>query len=243
MGALAAFGRHPQSVWLRRMLFQVHLWLGIAIGLYIVFISLSGSLIVFRRELDRTLCPPTVVVTPSGRRVTVLCEPPFISWIAELHDHLGGGRTGLRVNGLGAIAITLMCLSGAVIWWPGRTRWRRSLMLHRGVDSRRFIWDLHNVLGFWLVLLILMWSLTGIYFAFPDPFNVLGDDAIAWLVRLHFGRTFGPLVETLWVVLGLVPCGLVITGVLMWWNRVVRHRMAGHGRPIEAPTLDPVNGQ
>jgi uncharacterized iron-regulated membrane protein len=243
MGALSAFGRHPQSVWLRRALFQVHLWLGLAVGLYIFIVSLSGSLIVFRRELDRTLCPPSVFVATDGRRFTVLCEPAFISWMAEFHDHLGAGRTGLLVNGLGAIAITIMCLTGAVIWWPGRTRWRRSLTLHRGVDSRRFIWDLHNVLGFWLLLLILMWSLTGIYFAFPNPFSVLGDDAIAWLVRLHFGRTFGSSIEALWVVLGLAPCGLVITGALMWWNRVLRPRMAGHSRPIETQNLDPVNGQ
>jgi uncharacterized iron-regulated membrane protein len=212
VGVLTGFGRHPQSVWLRRMLFQVHLWLGIAIGLYIFIISMSGSLIVFRRELDRTLCPAS-------------CEPALVTWMAEFHDHLGGGRTGLLVNGLGAVAITVMCVTGAVIWWPGRTRWRRSLTLHRGVDARRFIWDLHNVLGFWLLLPILLWSLTGIYFAFPNPFNVLGDDAIAWLVRLHFGRAFGPSVEALWVVLGLIPCAVVVTGALMWWNRVLRPRL------------------
>jgi uncharacterized iron-regulated membrane protein len=240
MGALAGFGRHPQSVWLRRALFQVHLWLGLAIGLYIFVVSLSGSLIVFRRELDRALCPPTLVIAPSGRRFMSLCEPAFISWMAEFHDHLGGGRTGLLVNGFGAVAITLMCLTGAVIWWPGRTRWRRSLTLHRGVGSRRFIWDLHSVLGFWLLLLILMWSVTGIYFAFPAAFDALGDDAIAWLVQLHFGRAFGPFVEALWVILGLAPAALVVTGTLMWWNRVVRNRMV---RPMDAQALDPISGQ
>jgi uncharacterized iron-regulated membrane protein len=240
MGALTGFGRHPQSVWLRRALFQVHLWLGLAIGLYIFIVSLSGSLIVFRRELDQALCPATVVIAASGRRLTSLCEPAFISWMAEFHDHLGGGRTGLLVNGLGAVAITVMCVTGAVIWWPGRTRWRRSLTLHRGVGSRRFIWDLHSVLGFWLLLLILMWSVTGIYFAFPAAFDALGDDAIAWLVRLHFGRAFGPSVEALWVILGLAPCALVVTGSLMWWNRVMRNRMV---RPIDTETLDPISGQ
>jgi len=209
----------------RRMLFQVHLWAGLALGLYVFVISLSGSLIVFRRELDRALC--------AG------CEPAFITWMAELHDHLGGGRTGLRVNGLGAVVVIVMCVTGAVIWWPGRSRWRRSLVLHRHVSARRFIWDLHNVLGFWLLLLILMWALTGIYFAFPNPFYVLVDhltvggretaaslsmeDAIAWVVRLHFGRAFGPWMEALWVILGLAPCALFVTGVLMWWNRVLRN--------------------
>jgi uncharacterized iron-regulated membrane protein len=243
MGARAGFGSHPQSVWLRRALFQVHLWLGLAIGLYILVISVSGSLIVFRRELDRALCPGTLVVTPSGRRFIAVCEPAFVTWVAEFHDHLGGGRTGLLVNGLGAVAITVMCVTGAVIWWPGRKRWRRSLTLHRGVGSRRLIWDLHSVLGFWLLLLVLMWSVTGIYFAFPALFNALDDDATALLVRLHFGRAFGPAIETLWVLLGLVPCGLFITGALMWWNRVLRPRMAANGRPRQAENLDPISGQ
>jgi uncharacterized iron-regulated membrane protein len=194
---------------MRRALFQVHLWVGLATGLYIFIISLSGSLIVFRRELDRALCPDA-------------CEPAFISWMAEFHDHLGAGRMGLLFNGIGAAVVIAMCITGAVLWWPGRTRWRRSVTLRRGVGARRFIRDLHNVLGFWVLLLVLMWALTGIYFAFPGPFDPLGDKAIEWLVRFHFGRTFGVPVEALWVILGLVPCGLFVTGTLMWWNRVLR---------------------
>jgi uncharacterized iron-regulated membrane protein len=234
MGVLAAFANHPHSLWLRRALFQVHLWFGIAIGLYVLIISVSGSLIVFRRELDRTLCPGTLVATPSGRLVSTGCEPAFITWMAEFHDHLGAGRTGLLVNGLGALAVSVMCVTGAILWWPGRTRWRRSLVLRRDVSAQRFIWDLHSVLGFWLMLLVLMWALTGIYFAFPAAFNALTDDWIAWLVRLHFGRAYGTFVEVLWVILGLVPCGLFITGALMWWTRVLRPALTSGARNIQA---------
>lgn len=237
MGVFKGFARHPQSVWLRRMLFQVHLWVGLSIGLYIFIISLSGSLIVFRRELDRMLCPPSVVTTASGRHITVLCEPAFISTLAEFHDHLAGGRTGLLLNGLGAIAVALMCLSGGIIWWQGRSRWRRGLTVHRGVSGRRFIWDLHSMLGFWFMGLLLMWVLTSLYFAFPGPFNAVDDwliagggmrtsqiweDSVAWMVRVHFGRAFGLPIEWLWVLLGLGPGALVVTGVLMWWQRVWR---------------------
>ncbi len=191
---------------MRRVLFLLHLWVGLTTGVYIFIVSLSGSLIVYRRELDRVLCPAR-------------CEPAWVSWLAEFHDHLGLGRTGLLFNGLGAAAATLMCLTGAVLWWPGRTRWRRSLTLHRGLSPRRMLWELHNVLGFWLLLLILLWSVTGLYFAFPAALNALDDDTIAAVVRLHFGRAFGPGVEALWVILGLVPCALVLTGVLMWGIR------------------------
>lgn len=231
MGVLAGFAKHPHSLWLRRALFQIHLWVGIAIGLYVLIISVSGSLIVFRRELDRALCPGTLVKTPSGRLVSTACEPAFVTWLAEFHDHLGVGREGLLLNGLGAGAVAVMCVTGAILWWPGRTRWRRSLVLRRDVSAQRFIWDLHGVLGFWLLLLVLVWALTGLYFAFPAAFGAVPDDTIAWLVRLHFGRAYGPYIEALWVILGLVPCGLFITGALMWWNRVLRARFTKHGDP------------
>jgi uncharacterized iron-regulated membrane protein len=237
MGVFAAFAQHPQSLWLRRALFQIHLWMGIALGLYVLIISASGSLIVFRRELDRALCPGTLITTASGRRVSTVCEPAFVSWLAEFHDHLGFGRTGLLINGLGASAVILMCVTGAILWWPGRSRWRRSLVLRRDVSAQRLLWDLHSVLGFWLLLLVLMWAVTGVYFAFPDTFNALGDNVIAGLVRLHFGRTYGPWVESLWVMLGLVPAGLFITGALIWWNRVVRVRLTKRAGPTHAASL------
>lgn len=41
----------PRKLWLRRALFQVHLWLGIALVLYGVVISLSGSILVFEDEI------------------------------------------------------------------------------------------------------------------------------------------------------------------------------------------------
>ena len=206
---------------LRRALFQIHLWLGIGIGLYVLVISLSGSAIVFRRELDRMVCPGPVVMAPSGELVrSATCEPAWVTWIAELHDHLGGGRTGLLVNGVGAVLVTLMCLSGAVIWWPRRGRWWRSMSVRRGVGVNRFIRELHSMLGFWLLLLILLWAVTGIYFAFPAAFSAVSDDLMASVVRLHFGRAFGLFVKVSWAVLGLIPCALFITGVWMWWRRV-----------------------
>jgi uncharacterized iron-regulated membrane protein len=219
--------RAVKSAWFRRALFQLHLWTGLAIGLYVLAICVSGSLMVFRRELGRAFC--------AG------CEPAFVTWLASFHGDLLGGRVGLMWNGIGAAAVTAMCMTGAVLWWPGRRgNWWRSVTVQRGTAGRRFLRELHNVLGFWAFLLIVLWALTGIYFAFPDGVNALtewlqdGDsetaesvfvqDAIAELSRLHFGRGYGLLVKVLWAILGLVPCVLLITGALMWWSRVVRKR-------------------
>jgi len=60
--------RQPQSLLLRRILFQVHLWMGVSLGLYILMISLSGSLLVFNRELAAVGGPVRVV--PQDHRLT-----------------------------------------------------------------------------------------------------------------------------------------------------------------------------
>src|SRR5687768_7220780 len=49
--------RKPRTLWLRRAFFQIHLWIGLAIGLYVVLLSITGSALVFRREMDRAFRP------------------------------------------------------------------------------------------------------------------------------------------------------------------------------------------
>ena len=55
---------------MRRAIFQVHLWSGIGLALYILVICASGSAIVFRRDLDKTLCPPDVTVHVGPHRLS-----------------------------------------------------------------------------------------------------------------------------------------------------------------------------
>ncbi len=49
---------HPRKLFLRRVLFQIHLWSGILFSLYLIVIALTGSLLVFKDELTRTTLPP-----------------------------------------------------------------------------------------------------------------------------------------------------------------------------------------
>ena len=62
--------RQPQNVWLRKALFQVHLWTGIGVGLYVFGISLTGSVLVYRNELYRAATPTPIISTSSGSRLT-----------------------------------------------------------------------------------------------------------------------------------------------------------------------------
>jgi uncharacterized iron-regulated membrane protein len=65
-----------------------------------------------------------------------------------------------------------------------------------------------------------------------------GDLAMPWFGRLHVGAFGGPAIKVLWLILGLAPTLLFVTGAIMWWNRVVvpRARAAWGHRPARQPT-------
>jgi uncharacterized iron-regulated membrane protein len=97
---------HPERSPLRNVIFQVHLWVGAIASTYVLVMSISGSIIVYRNVLSRRFS---------------------IEWLVKLHSNLLSGSTGKIVNGIGGIGLTLLCLTGAVIWWPGIEHWRRSM--------------------------------------------------------------------------------------------------------------------
>src|SRR5207247_6718849 len=62
--------QQPQRVWLRRALFQIHLWTGLALGLYIVVLSVTGSALVYRRELVALFSTPYPALDSSARKLS-----------------------------------------------------------------------------------------------------------------------------------------------------------------------------
>ena len=244
----------PQTTWLRKAAFQVHLWSGIAIGLYVLLVSVTGSVLVYRNELYRATAPDPG--DPSG---AVPLGFWLVSRLLELHDDLLAGDTGRSINGIGALLIILVAFTGIVVWWPGIKTWRRSLAVPRNRSSHRFIWHLHSMIGFWSFGFIVLFGLSGAYLGNPDSFQYLADlidpptdadggarivdQAIYWLAYLHFGRINGigipcsgpgvcdQTIKLIWAVFGLAPAGMFITGAVMWWNRVVRKRVERPSRP------------
>jgi uncharacterized iron-regulated membrane protein len=96
---------------------------------------------------------------------------PLLTWLARLHTDLLAGETGRIVNGIGAIALTLLSITGAVLWWPGQKNWRRSLGVKWRASWKRVNWDLHSAIGIWTLALTFVWSFTGVYLIFPEPFQ------------------------------------------------------------------------
>lgn len=57
MNFLATLLHHPRRLFLRRVVFQIHLWVGVLLSLYLVMISLSGALLVYHDTLTRGTLP------------------------------------------------------------------------------------------------------------------------------------------------------------------------------------------
>jgi uncharacterized iron-regulated membrane protein len=273
---------------------QLHLWIGLALGLYVVLLSVTGSLSVLRADVHGWFVPRTVPVVgtrlagdalkdavrraypldevanvferrrpdtpvmvtlrrdgadvdrlfdPYAARDLGLAYPPTteaIEWVVDLHDNLLAGATGRRVNGVGALLFVALVVTGAIVWWPGVSRVRQSVAPGKPAKTARFARRLHNSLGIWMLALIFMWAITAVYLTFPDPFEWTRDyldadltdavrpaeDFMRIFVSLHFGRAWGMTVKLAYVVLGLVPAVLFVTGCITWWVRVVRRRGA-----------------
>jgi len=293
--------RNPQLLGWRRALVQLHLWIGLFVGIYIVVLSITGSLSVIRPDVHRWFVPRSVpmegtrltgdalqeavrrtyaeyevtnvferrrpdtpvMVTlqqggetverlfdPYALRDLGLTYPPIteaIEWVVDLHDNLLTGATGRAVNGIGAVLFLSLVITGAIVWWPGVGRMSHSLLPGKPAKSARFARRLHNSLGFWVFALLLLWAVTAVYLCFPDPFEWTidyfdtdltddrrpGDWLVRLLVNLHFGRSWGMSFKWAWMVLGLVPAVLFITGGITWWARTVRRRAAMADRETE----------
>ena len=361
------FLHRPQLVSWRKAVFQIHLWTGVVLGLYVVAISVSGSALVFQNELmdhrpsvstnsnnpqmdytqlvtasqtafpgqaldsidmrtnDRRLA--TVLLRAADKHRTVYLNTatnqvvgsyiqeerhPVMLLLERFHNQLLGGRTAEVFNGVGGALLSLLCLTGIVVWWPGVKTWRRALGVKWSASWIRINFDLHGAVGFWTLLFIAMWGSTGAYFIFPEQVQkALGlfsnaappkismwsptqqllpvgeyiaiarklfpDSRLAFLymdvfrphgqvsvflsrnpavsltllediVRIdpatgevlqvessrkwsiaeaiamatyavHFGDFGGRTSKVIWVLAGLMPAVLAITGYLMWWNR------------------------
>jgi uncharacterized iron-regulated membrane protein len=65
-----SFIDEPRKVWWRKALFQVHLWLGVGLGLYFMLVCVTGSVIVYKKEMERMMIPQLVKVEPLASRVS-----------------------------------------------------------------------------------------------------------------------------------------------------------------------------
>ena len=92
----------------------------------------------------------------------------FFNWILQLHMNLQMGKVGNEIVRWNVLIFFIMCVTGLIIWWPKQKRFlKQALRINfKTTKWKRLNWDLHSVLGFYSLLVLLIISLTGIFWMF-----------------------------------------------------------------------------
>jgi uncharacterized iron-regulated membrane protein len=79
----------------------------------------------------------------------------------ELHAHLFSGHTGLWIVGASGVVMVVSAITGLVLWWP-LGRHGVGFQIRRRSANARFTYDLHNAVGFYVSLGLLVLAVTGL---------------------------------------------------------------------------------
>lgn len=118
-------------------------------------------------EIVRYLDPYTAKWQNGGAR-----GEKFFELVEEVHrglvtDRLAGHYVGRRVLDACAMVLIGMLATGLYLRWPRRTsNWRAWFVIDRRLRGRGFLYSLHAVIGTYVLPLLLLSALTGLYFAY-----------------------------------------------------------------------------
>ena len=230
---------------MRKICLKIHRWSGLAFGVIISIICLTGAVIVFQDEIKESVnadirhvkdkgdghyladealidairkhCDKGLTLTsiqmPSnaeepayaqfaerghqklavnpytGELIGWEKESPMVNTAKLLHRYLlnvpsephEGMSIGRFIVGVTAICMTLILLTGIVIWWPrSRKMMKNRPKVSTGKGFHRFVYDSHVSLGIYCVVFLLLMSLTGPSWSFhwyrQGAMTVLGGD-------------------------------------------------------------------
>ena len=74
---------------------------------------------------------------------------------------------GKPVAGTLSLCLLILALSGLYLRWPRRAlNWRAWFKLDFALSGRSFLWNLHSVIGTWVLVMYVLFCATGMYWAF-----------------------------------------------------------------------------
>ncbi|MCC9138754.1 PepSY-associated TM helix domain-containing protein [Pontibacter silvestris] len=129
--------------------------------------------------------PKTYLVDPYTGIVKGTTDSPaseFFMTMMQLHRWLLiEGGVGKMIVGIATIIFVFLLLTGLVIWFPVKLKnWKQGLKIKTNANWKRINHDLHNTLGFYSFLLLLIMSLTGLCWSFEWYRNgvsaIMGDE-------------------------------------------------------------------
>ena len=102
----------------------------------------------------------------------------FFAFIQQLHRNLTVGPIGKQITGACALMLIFFVLSGLYLRWPKRHTWKQWFAVKPQLKGRNFIWDLHAVVGTWVIIFYLIFAMTGLYWSYgwwrDGMFKVMG---------------------------------------------------------------------
>jgi sulfite reductase (NADPH) flavoprotein alpha-component len=125
-----------------------------------------------RRGYNMMVNPYTAEVLPDikGRE--------FFQFIQQLHRNLTVGPVGKQITGACTLILIFFVLSGLYLRWPKRHTIKQWFAVKPQLKGRNFIWDLHAVVGTWVIIFYLVLACTGLYWSYDwwrsGMFKVLG---------------------------------------------------------------------
>lgn len=122
---------------MRKLCMRIHRWLAIPLGVFISLICFTGAIMVFQDEIANYIL---------GEEYSH--DVPFFMAVRQLHRFLfdvpADARSGYTVGRvivlLAAMGMSLILLTGIVIWWPrNKEMLRNRLTIHFNKGDRKSV--------------------------------------------------------------------------------------------------------
>ena len=125
-----------------------------------------------RRGFTMMINPYTAEVLPDVK------SREFFQFIQQLHRNLTVGPVGKQITGACTLILIFFVLSGLYLRWPKKHKLKQWLFVKPQLKGRNFLWDLHAVVGTWVIIFYLILAMTGLYWSYDwwrnGMFKVLG---------------------------------------------------------------------
>lgn len=199
----------------------LHLWLGLASGIIVVIMAITGCILVFEQEIKQLTSPHLHVTAQSAEKLlppskiynlveksfpgkeihglwyngldrtikvdiesdSLLYVNPYNGKISGIVDHedffhiIDEGHRylwlnkeiGSQITAWATLIFFFILISGLILWFPkkwNKTTFNASFKIKWKANFKRLNYDLHNVIGFYIMTLALFISFTGLIMSF-----------------------------------------------------------------------------
>jgi len=175
----------------------------------------------------------------------------------RLHGNLFiGGREGRSVVGWLGVGMTLLGLTGLVLWWPRRRALRNAFLVRKGARGYPLHRQLHGAAGIWGWVVFVVVSFSGVAISFPNSIGPFMHSAFGGAPLPPINQEIAPIAgrapiganEAVDIALAAMP-GARLAGVFLPNDpegalRVTLERAGAiDGTPTVSVSIDPYRGE